>query len=133
MAEDIRMIVGEIKGQLKSLTELNTFEMQRIYNTQKENTEFLKGEVARALNAHAQIKNDIEVLKGLTLHCPINEIDKRLKSIESETELIRIFGKYPDVKKGQNIWELLKTIGIIIFGLAALWSFYISIRYGGKP
>ena len=130
MAEDIRLIVGEIKGQLKSLTELYSFEMQRIYNTQKENTEFLKGEVSHALNSHAQIKKDIELLKDKTFHCPIMDVDKRVKSIESDTEMIRIFGKYPDVKKGQKLWELLKTIGIIIIALAALLSFYLDIKNG---
>ena len=130
MAEDIRLIVGEIKGQLKSLTELYSFEMQRLYNTQKENTDFLKGEVSHALNSHAQIKKDIELLKGKTLHCPIFEVDKRVKSIEADTEMIRIFGKYPDVKKGQKVWEFLKTAGIIIVALAALWSFYVSIKNG---
>lgn len=124
---DLKILVGEIKGQLKAFIELYTADIQRVYEVQKINTDFLRNEVRSALNSHAKIKGDIEELKAVHSFCPIVDITKRVENIEKITAKDKFFEDNPDIKKGNNVWQLLKTIGIIIAAIAILISLYLNI------
>jgi len=115
--ENIELIVGRLEGQLGAFISTHTQDMQRIDTKLKENKTFLEGEVAKALNSHSEMKQDLKILKERHYNCPIMEVERKVKNLEDTTEKERFLSRNPDLKNTSITLQILKYIGWIVAGV----------------
>jgi len=132
--ESIETRVATIDAKLNGLIILQASDSEAIKQQLKDNNEYLKGEVHHALNSHAAIKERLLVtelkineLERKEYKCPIDTVMRELEMIKSETEESRAKYKFSDIRKGMKTWEVIKSLGLILFATAAVLSLVLTI------
>ena len=133
--KELQVRVATIDAKLNGLITLQSNDSEAIKQQLKSQTEYLKGEVHRALNSHSEIKekillNTLKVseLEKKEYQCPIIQVKENVDTLMAETEESRAMHKFPDIRKGMKIWDAIKTVSIIIVAGAAIASFILTIK-----
>lgn len=119
--------VSDLSGKLDAFIVAYNLEKELDIQRQKSFREYLERDVSRALNSHKEIKDKIEEhsreiseIKLNEAKCPILNLSEESKhfreqvkldigELRRETELSRMKDKYPEVKKGLNIFLIIST------------------------
>lgn len=125
MTEDSREKLGELSGKLSQFIDNHNSDMKRIYDSLKENEEYLRTEVRKALNGQTVINTRVTIIEmeQKNQEKSIGELDSKILELSKVTERNGFFFRNPDIEKGNKIYGFIKFVGWVIMGATAILVF----------
>lgn len=102
-----RIEIAKIDTKITSFVQVHNSDMERLSQKINDNKEILQNQIQKAFNNQKTITD-------------------KLEKIENETEEVRVKHKFPDIKQGMTVFNIIKSIGIILVALAFIISLYIN-------